>query len=347
MRPVFRWAELVVFSLALGPLAVAIAVGAAPSDNQVSADVAGQPPVVAPATGAASSPEASWQVNARVIRIVDGDTIVAGYGGRETSVRLLEVDAPELQDAHGPESRAALHNLLAGESVTLSSEGPEGKDAYGRVLAYVQRAPDGLFVNEELVRQGYARVYKTVGAPNQAAFTQLEARARAAKKGMWGDPPPPLAQEPSYWLLRDGQLDTVLTFRPDQSFVTEKKAIPQYRWEVADGGLVLTFFSARYLLQPTTHGCYSGTYTGPDKERIGERLDLLPICGAGLPQNTGGTVTAEPPPPPAPAADIVYVTRTGEKYHRAGCRYLSKSRIPMARDEAIRRGYTPCSVCRP
>ena len=45
--------------------------------------------------------------------------------------------------------------------------------------------------------------------------------------------------------------------------------------------------------------------------------------------------------------DIVHITRTGEKYHRAGCRYLSKSDIPIERAEAIRRGYTPCSVCRP
>lgn len=47
------------------------------------------------------------------------------------------------------------------------------------------------------------------------------------------------------------------------------------------------------------------------------------------------------------ASDIVYITRTGEKYHRAGCRYLSQSQIPIERQEAIRRGYTPCSVCRP
>lgn len=45
--------------------------------------------------------------------------------------------------------------------------------------------------------------------------------------------------------------------------------------------------------------------------------------------------------------DIVYITRTGEKFHRAGCRYLSKSQIPIERTEAINRGYAPCSVCRP
>ncbi len=43
----------------------------------------------------------------------------------------------------------------------------------------------------------------------------------------------------------------------------------------------------------------------------------------------------------------VYVTRTGEKYHRDGCRYLRKSQIPMSLKDAIQSGYTPCSICNP
>lgn len=43
----------------------------------------------------------------------------------------------------------------------------------------------------------------------------------------------------------------------------------------------------------------------------------------------------------------VYVTRTGTKYHRAGCRSLAKSSIPMALKDAVAKGYTPCSICKP
>ena len=43
---------------------------------------------------------------------------------------------------------------------------------------------------------------------------------------------------------------------------------------------------------------------------------------------------------------VVYVTRTGEKYHRSSCQYLRKSKIPMALSDA-KRSYSPCSVCRP
>lgn len=41
----------------------------------------------------------------------------------------------------------------------------------------------------------------------------------------------------------------------------------------------------------------------------------------------------------------VYVTRTGEKYHRSGCRYLSNSKIPISLSNARASGYTACSVC--
>lgn len=47
-----------------------------------------------------------------------------------------------------------------------------------------------------------------------------------------------------------------------------------------------------------------------------------------------------------PATVTVHVTKTGMKYHQAGCRYPAKSSIPIGLDEAARR-YDPCSVCRP
>ena len=43
----------------------------------------------------------------------------------------------------------------------------------------------------------------------------------------------------------------------------------------------------------------------------------------------------------------VYVTRTGEKYHRSDCRYLRRSKIPKKKSEAIAEGYEPCKVCKP
>lgn len=46
-------------------------------------------------------------------------------------------------------------------------------------------------------------------------------------------------------------------------------------------------------------------------------------------------------------AQIVYVTKTGSKYHADGCRYLSRSKIPVKLTIAKEQGYEPCSVCSP
>jgi hypothetical protein len=43
----------------------------------------------------------------------------------------------------------------------------------------------------------------------------------------------------------------------------------------------------------------------------------------------------------------VYITKSGKKYHRAHCRYLSQSSIPISLAEARARGYTACKVCKP
>lgn len=44
---------------------------------------------------------------------------------------------------------------------------------------------------------------------------------------------------------------------------------------------------------------------------------------------------------------LVYITRTGKKYHRGGCRWLKWSRFKVTRTEALERGYGACKVCRP
>lgn len=48
-----------------------------------------------------------------------------------------------------------------------------------------------------------------------------------------------------------------------------------------------------------------------------------------------------------PVETIVYITRTGSKYHTSGCRYLRKSKIEISLSNAKAQGYTPCSVCHP
>ena len=52
-----------------------------------------------------------------------------------------------------------------------------------------------------------------------------------------------------------------------------------------------------------------------------------------------------PNPPAEYSADTVYITNTGEKYHKDGCQHLHSSKIPVTLDEALSRGLDPCKDC--
>jgi micrococcal nuclease len=124
---------------------------------------------------------------ARVTRVVDGDTIRLG----DERVRLIGVDTPETKrpgtpvECFGREATAFTKRLLEGRRVRLELD-VESRDRYGRLLAYVRRADDGLFVNAELVAQGYATVLTVPPNVRHAArFLQLQRRARDDRRGLW------------------------------------------------------------------------------------------------------------------------------------------------------------------
>jgi len=142
--------------------------------------------------GGGSGAESSG-ANATVVRVVDGDTIVAEVDGVDERVRFIGIDTPESvkQDSpvecFGPEASAHLKELLPeGTPVRLELD-VEPRDKFDRLLAYVFRARDDLFVNRAMVLDGYAAsfVYK----PNVAYTATLADAARAAKSngsGLWG-----------------------------------------------------------------------------------------------------------------------------------------------------------------
>ena len=69
-------------------------------------------------------------------------------------------------------------------------------------------------------------------------------------------------------------------------------------------------------------------------------LMLVPIAGATSQYRlTPATIT--------PVEETVYVTKTGEKYDRNGCQYLSKSKRAIGLSDAKAAGYSPCSRCKP
>ena len=137
-----------------------------------------------------------------VLKVVDGDTVKIEYNGKPTTVRLIGVDTPETVhpnkpvEAFGKEASAFTQNLLLGEEVYLRFEGNR-IDKYGRLLAYLYRVPDGLFVNLEIVRQGYGHAYTRFPFQHMELFRSYERRGREVGKGLWGESSPFAASEES------------------------------------------------------------------------------------------------------------------------------------------------------
>ena len=120
---------------------------------------------------------------ARVIEVVDGDTVVIESGQR---VRYIGIDTPELGPPAEPfaiEAWQANRVLVGGKVVRLEKDTTE-TDRYGRLLRYVY--VDGTFVNAELVRQGLARARDyPPDTRHQDFLNEMEDEARQASRGVW------------------------------------------------------------------------------------------------------------------------------------------------------------------
>lgn len=137
------------------------------------------------------------RANATVVRVIDGDTIDVDFERfteHDTErIRLIGVDTPETMkpntpiECYGPEASAFTHATLpAGTAVSIVRD-TEARDDYGRLLGYVYRSSDGLFVNLRLVADGFARPLTI--RPNDtfaAAFVAAAGAAEAADLGLWG-----------------------------------------------------------------------------------------------------------------------------------------------------------------
>lgn len=127
----------------------------------------------------------------RVVKVVDGDTIHVQVGATREKVRYIGIDTPETKhprmpvQCFGQKASEFNERLVGGEPVRLVRD-VEARDRYGRLLAYVHRVRDGLFVNAELARLGYAQPLTI--APNVRfadRFAALAREARAAGRGLW------------------------------------------------------------------------------------------------------------------------------------------------------------------
>jgi micrococcal nuclease len=144
-----------------------------------------------PVPGGAGGGDGATTADGTVTRVVDGDTIHVAVDGADETVRYIGIDTPESVKPGTPvqcfaeAASAANRRLVDGRRVVLTFDA-ERRDRYGRLLAYVRRAGDGLFVNEELVRDGYARTLTIPPNVRYASrFGVLAAQARDDGRGLW------------------------------------------------------------------------------------------------------------------------------------------------------------------
>lgn len=203
----------------------------------------------------------------QVVGIIGSDTVVIDANGQRMKFKLLGTTPAE---KYSGQSATFTRNLLRGETVCIVKDPNQNEpNNAGAIFAYVYRLPDMLFVNAEIIRQGYAKADKTANFKYAAEFGQLEKFARERGKGIWDI--------------------SIAENQPQQKNISPP----------ADNKTPYTKTSA-------------------------------------TPKLSSNAETEK---------DIVYVTRTGKKYHRSGCSFLSKSSNLIKIEDAKAKGYTPCSVC--
>ena len=121
----------------------------------------------------------------KVIKVVDGDTVVLSDG---RTLRYIGIDTPERGQPFYEVAKNFNRKLVLGRVVELEFD-IERYDRYGRSLAYVfvkDAKGKRIFVNAELIRNGFAKVYtKPPNVRYADLFVRLQKEAREKRRGLW------------------------------------------------------------------------------------------------------------------------------------------------------------------
>ena len=180
-----------------------------------------------------------------VVRVVDGDTFIIDINGTQTRVRLIGIDTPESVHPNKEveyfalEASNFLKDLLEGQNVLLAydqaNSATDNQDRYGRLLAYAYRASDSLFVNAELIREGYAHAYTRYPFRYLEDFLKYERDARMQGKGLWQeleDSPPATPDSVIVYFSGNGK-----KFHRENCRYTTPKSTPIPRAEAIERGM--------------------------------------------------------------------------------------------------------------
>lgn len=129
----------------------------------------------------------------KIVRVVDGDTIIVDMADKKETIRLIGINAPEMLESQdksaecfAQESANYFKRSLLNKYIRLEIDPTQGeRDKYNRLLRYVI-LKDGSNFNETLIREGMSKEY-TYKTPYkyQKEFKLAEQEARKAKIGLW------------------------------------------------------------------------------------------------------------------------------------------------------------------
>ena len=132
-----------------------------------------------------------------VTKVIDGDSVVIRHGNIFKKIRLSYIDAPEVSQDHGEDSKLFLKNIVLDKTVLVDTK---RKDKYGRHLSdlYIHSNIESIYVNAKMIKSGNAWVYKRYRS--NTYLINLENHARSNKIGIWknDNPMEPWVYKKSY-----------------------------------------------------------------------------------------------------------------------------------------------------
>jgi endonuclease YncB( thermonuclease family) len=120
---------------------------------------------------------------AKVKRIIDGDTFEVETGEK---IRLIGINAPEISDIFGQDSKQHLSKLIANKTVYLKTDNiSNNQDRHQRLLRYVFL--DEVDINKKMISDGFAFAYLKYHFSSAREYKRAQIMARENNKGIWGN----------------------------------------------------------------------------------------------------------------------------------------------------------------
>lgn len=121
----------------------------------------------------------SFALSGKVVKVSDGDSFYLKSGKKTYRIRMYGIDAPELHQEHGKESKVFLENIILGKNIDVKVM---DEDKYGRKIGrIIYKNKD---VNLQMLESGNAWFYEYYAKSNREYKKAYES-ARKEKKGLW------------------------------------------------------------------------------------------------------------------------------------------------------------------